>query len=99
MDPELEALLRNVRSSIIGCGQKLIVKARSSGRPWCNTLPVVKEAFGLMKSLELVVVPNDKDGGFCCIARCVFLSMREKLLSSHWYQEVDPMDTNGDALR
>ena len=55
-DPELEAILRNLRKLMIGNAQHLVAKARASRRPWCIRLPVVKVALDLMKSLDMPVL-------------------------------------------
>ena len=52
----------------------------------------------LMREYDVVALPNDKDGGFCCVARSVLDDLRLDMVRSVQYQEDDPLAINWDSL-
>ena len=98
VDPELSAWLGIVRRQLIQAGCTVASRARSSRRTYCNQIPLVRSALNLMKSLGLKALLNDKDGGFCVIAKPVLYELRRRMLGTDQYEEIDPFfDSNGIA--
>ena len=96
--PELEAWLRCFRREAATVCRKATESARYSSRSYCNILPVVKAAMRLMNEHNMIAVSNDKDGGFCCVARTVFQTLRLDMVRSVQYEEVDPLAIDWNSL-
>lgn len=95
---ELEHMLRVTRDEMFDdfrrCRSTCLPRRRS------NFYPLVRYAWRLAESLDVRVVPNDKEPGFTMMHRKDFVAVIEEFLGGRWYREIaQPSEDRRDGQR
>ena len=88
--PEVNVVIRRLRRTLIDACNSAVVKAQSSSRSYCNSIPLLRYATMLMYELNITAVPTDKDGGFGLIAKPILSQQKLKMLQTDVYEECLP---------
>lgn len=68
-------------------------------KTWKNVIPLTRLGLRLLKDMQVVPIPNDKEPGYTLHSKASLTSIHEDILGSDVYEKVDPGDYDENALR
>ena len=91
--PALESWLAGLRNVML----RAALRARRSvkcDRSFSNMMPIFSHAKRILRRMNVVAVPTDKDGGFALVRRETLIAVHDDILKTDAYVEVSPFEHN-----